>query len=125
VGVANRFFRLAGSPMQTLTDLAVWQHWEIECFAGLHGDAFAAFADDDRTVCADEIPGVNLSSFLDDGTLTLPMIAAAARELRRVHEWRCDAFGGPWSHGDPHLGNFVYEEAAGPRPDHRLRSAAR
>jgi Ser/Thr protein kinase RdoA (MazF antagonist) len=40
------------------------------------------------------------------------MLAAAARELRRAHEQECTAFhDGLWSHGDPHAGNFVYEES--------------
>ena len=41
------------------------------------------------------------------------MLAAAGRELRRAHEWRCDAFGGAWSHGDPHTGNFIFDAGEG------------
>ena len=109
---ANRFFALAGNPVQALDDLAAWQQWEIGCFRQLHGDGFRAFADGARAVAADEVPGVNLTVPLDDGTLTPRMVAAAARELRRAHGWEGRAFGGAWSHGDPHLGNVVYDAAA-------------
>ena len=41
------------------------------------------------------------------------MLVAAAKELRRAHGRTCETFEGPWSHGDSHLGNFVYDGAAG------------
>lgn len=106
---ANRFFRLVGNPIRALDDFAAWQRWEVECFLALHGDSFRAFADGPRAVAAEEVPGVNLSDHLTAGTLTAPMLAAAGCELRRAHERDCAAFAGPWSHGDPHVGNFVYE----------------
>jgi Ser/Thr protein kinase RdoA (MazF antagonist) len=40
------------------------------------------------------------------------MLQAAARELRRAHMAESEYFRGPWSHGDPHSGNFVYEPEA-------------
>ena len=70
-----------------------------------------AFPQGDDAVAVDELPGQSLAGHLEGGTLTAAMLAAAGRELRRAHSWRCDAFGGPWSHGDPHTGNFVYEAA--------------
>jgi hypothetical protein len=109
---ANRFFRLAGNPIRAIEDNPAWQRWEVDCFLRLHGEDFRAFADGDRAVAADEMPGENLSRHLAAGTLTAPMIAAAARELRRAHETLCPTFGGLWSHGDPHAGNFVYEAGA-------------
>jgi len=59
------------------------------------------------------VPGINLTIHLDGGTITPPMLVAAARELRRAHSWYCADFGGLWSHGDPHVGNFIYDEATG------------
>ena len=56
------------------------------------------------------MPGVNLTRHLDDGSITEEMAAAAARELRRAHETHSTFFRGAWSHGDPHLGNFMYEK---------------
>lgn len=107
---ANVFFRLAGNPVQGIWKLAAWQRWEAECFNRLHADRFRAFVDRPRGVAADELPGTNLTLHLDGGTLTTPMLAAAARELRRAHSTQCAEFNGPWSHGDSHAGNFLYDE---------------
>jgi hypothetical protein len=109
---ANRFFRLVGNPVQALAEPAAWQRWEVECFLALHGEHFQALPDGPHAVAAEEVPGVNLSQHLDAGTLTAAMLAAAGRELRRAHERTCPEFAAPWSHGDPHLGNFVHEAAA-------------
>jgi len=109
---ANRFFRVVGNPIRALDDFAVWQRWEVDCFLALHGDRFFAFVDGPRTVAAEEVPGVNLSHHLKAGTLSPAMLSAAARELRRAHGRECAKFSGPWSHGDPHAGNFVYEAGA-------------
>lgn len=109
---ANRFFRLVGNPVQALAEPAAWQRWEVETFLALHGERFRAQPDGPRAVVADEVPGVNLSHLLHAGALTGAMLAAAGRELRRAHERTCADFSGPWSHGDPHLGNFVYEAPA-------------
>ena len=112
MALANRFFELVGNPVHTLRD-AAWQHWEVACFQQLHGDEFRAFRCGDRAVGVDELPGLSLAHHLGAGTLAPEMLAAAGRELRRAHEWRCDEFGGAWSHGDPHSGNFIYDSADG------------
>jgi hypothetical protein len=109
---ANRFFRLAGNPVQALTQPAIWQRWEVDCFLQLHGEHFHAFADGARAVAAEEVPGENLSRHLAAGTLTPRMLEAAARELRRAHAEESAVFRGPWSHGDPHAGNFVYDSGS-------------
>lgn len=106
---ANQFFRLAGNPIHTITETTTWQRWEVDCFLRLHGEKFHAFADGDRAVAAEEIPGRTLSQHLNAGTLAPGMLAAAAEEMRRAHEQRCPVFQSQWSHGDPHAGNFVYE----------------
>jgi hypothetical protein len=110
---ANRFFHLAGNPIRALAGTAAWQRWEVECFLRLHGERFQAFSDGDHAVAAEEVPGRTLSQHLNAGTLVSAMFAAAGRELRRAHEMECDEFRDPaWSHGDPHAGNFVYDESA-------------
>jgi len=108
---ANRFFRLAGAPLQAIHHVAAWQRWEIECFHRLHAPEYRAFQDGPRAIGADAVPGVNLTGALDNGTITPGMTAAAGRELRRAHTCECPELGGAYSHGDPHLGNFVYETA--------------
>lgn len=110
---ANLFFRLAGAPMRTLSALEQWLHWEADSFLGLHGqEGFQTFKDGERTIGAEELPGINVTLPLDNGALTPQIAAAVGREMHRAHHWYCPAFQGPWSHGDPHAGNFIYEPAS-------------
>jgi len=109
IHAANSFFWLAGNPVVVLGQLEEWRRWEIDCFQRLHGEHFRVFAEGAHAVCAEEMPGVSLSRHLDAGALTQAMVRAAAHELRRAHACECAAFGGFWSHGDPHLGNFIYD----------------
>ena len=44
--------------------------------------------------------------------MDLEPIVAAARELRRVHEIQCSHFQAPWSHGDMHLDNILYDSTS-------------
>jgi len=111
IHAANGFFRLVGNPVVVLGGVDEWRNWEIDCFRRLHGESFAIFAQGAKAICAEEVPGLSLSQHLKAGTLAPPMLAAAACELRRAHQCPCEAFGGPWSHGDPHAGNFIYDAA--------------
>lgn len=66
-----------------------------------------------RTLYTQKFAGQNLLEHLNRKTLDAQAVRAAARELRRAHGLRCDEFaGGLWSHGDPHLGNVVYDGTA-------------
>src|SRR5215210_7327188 len=94
IRAANSFFWLVGNPVIVLGELDEWRRWEIDCFQRLHGDAFEVFADGAHSICAEEMPGLSLSQHLDAGTLTVAMVAAAARELRRAHECECATFDG-------------------------------
>jgi len=60
-----------------------------------------------------EMPGTDLSTLLRQEALALEMLGAAGAELRRAHALPCPTFAGPWSHGDPHLGNFIFERESG------------
>ncbi len=110
---ANTFFRLSHAPVRTILARAQWQKWEVDCFLGLHGaEGFRAAAEGAHAVWAEELPGENMTVALDSGALTPAMSAAAGRELRHAHAWPGAALGGAWSHGDPHVGNFIYEAVA-------------
>ncbi len=109
LGCANVFFRLAHSPMRTIVPVDQWQQRELDSFRLLHGDQFDSLLPEPRTVAAEELPGINLTIPLDDGTITPRMTAAAGRELRRAHGIVWAPLGSLWSHGDSHLGNFIYE----------------
>jgi len=112
VQCANLFFRWAGNPVYVWGRVENWQQWEIYCFRLLNGDRFLAFAEGPRAVCAERLPGTSLSDHLDEGSLSTGMLVAAAHEFKRVHTLWCPELDGPWSHGDPHMANFLYDEAA-------------
>lgn len=107
--VANVFFRLAKAPIRVWSNAAEWQRWEIECFQLLNGGRFRAFADGPRVVCTDQLPGRNLRRLAATGRLDRRALEAAAREVCRVHRLHSERFGGPWSHGDLHMGNVIYD----------------
>lgn len=110
---ANLFFRLAQNPVSVFGDLDKWQSWEIESFHLLNGDQFTAFVGESGSIWADKLPGIDLATRIKEGSLTLGMLQAAGRELARAHDLWSDMFNGKWSHSDPHLGNFVFDEEAG------------
>jgi hypothetical protein len=110
VRFANLFFRFARNPVLIWPTLEQWQRWEIDSFQMLNGDAYHAFADGRRAVCAEHLPGSNLVERLAAGSLTPGILEAAAVELRHAHQKWSEHFDGPWSHGDPHLGNFIFDD---------------
>lgn len=116
IRAANLFFRLAQNPISVFGKPDLWQRWEIDCFQLLNGDRYQAFPGGPSEVCAEKLPGDSLCRLLDRGELTPDMLIAAGRELQRAHSLRSEAFDGPWSHGDAHLGNFVFD-----RPSERCR----
>ncbi len=105
---ANLFFRAARHPVFVWSDARQWQRWEVGSFNLLHAKQFCAFPAGPRTVCADILPGLSLAEHFVRGTFELPMLDAAGCELRRAHNFHSGFFGGPWSHGDPNLANFLY-----------------
>ncbi len=111
--LANFFFRLAGNPVEGLASPTAWRAWEVDCFRKLHGPEFIAGLDGDGTPWAERLPGANLAGALSAHGLTPEMLAAAAAELRRAHGLHCPHYGGAWSHGDPHTGNFLFDAATG------------
>jgi hypothetical protein len=109
---AYLFSWLGRSPIRVWINAEKWQRWELGCFNLLHHYTLQAFAKGSRTVCEDEVPGRSLLEHVNRGTLKPRMLEAAARELRRVHEFWCEELGDHWSHGDPHLDNVIYDRAA-------------
>jgi hypothetical protein len=111
--LANRFFAAAGNPVQVWQHRAIWQQWEMECFRMLNGDAYEIDADGNHSVIAEQLPGKSLSHHLNADSLSETMIAAAACELKRAHQFHSTYFNSRWSHGDPHSGNFIFDEQTG------------
>jgi hypothetical protein len=111
--LANVYFRMAGIPIRFWTKTDEWRQWEVKCFNMVNGDRFHAWASGANTVCADKLPGKSLWDHLNEGTLTREMMEAAGRELRRAHQFRNDAFRGPWSHGDAGMNNVIFDKKNG------------
>jgi hypothetical protein len=108
--LANFFFKLAKAPIHLWVDVRKWQSWEISCFRLLHDRDFSVFTEGSRIVCAEEVPGKSLLDCAKEGMLSLREIEAAAKELRRAHALWCQELGDYWSHGDPNLGNLIYDD---------------
>ena len=121
---AANLFWLAGARVRAIEHAPRWQRWRWIASAS----CTATVSKRGRKACAVAAEvmrlGFPLAHELDAGRLTPVQAAAAGRELRRAHEARCAAFGGAWSHGDPHTGNFVYDPDEGPCAADRLRSHA-
>jgi hypothetical protein len=110
---ANAFFRLAQNPVEALASRPAWREWEIACFRRLHGPQYSAGADESGSAWVEVLPGVSLGDKLATATLTAPMLRAAGIELRRAHAEQCPHYGTWWSHGDPHSGNFLFDDETG------------
>jgi hypothetical protein len=110
IDCANHFFRLVENPVWVYRDVQSWQRWEVDSFHLLNGDRFTAFADGTTSVWAERLPGVNLVSLIKRLALTSSVLEATALEFLRMHSIWSDYFGDYWSHGDPHLGNVIYEQ---------------
>lgn len=105
---ANLFFRAARHPVFVWADAGAWQRFEVNTFNLLHAEQYCAFPVGQRTVCADIMPGVSLAEHYVMGNFEGGMLDAAGSELRRAHGLHSAFFGGPWSHGDPNLANFLF-----------------
>lgn len=113
ISCANAFFRVAANPVVVWARAEQWQRWEIDSYHLLHrAEGYRAFAHDNATIWAEQLPGIALEAPAKEDRISEVMLMAAARELRRAHELPCPALGGSaWSHGDAHLGNFIYDDA--------------
>ncbi len=107
--LTNLYFLFSGIPIRFWSKVEDWQRWEVDCFEMLNGDCFQARNSGVRTVIADKLPGESLWDHLNRGTLTRPMLRAAAVELHRAHQFWSDEFRDRWSHGDASVTNVIYE----------------
>jgi hypothetical protein len=110
--LTNLYFRFADIPIRFWSKVEEWRQWEIGCYEMLNGDRFRAYASGQRCVVAEKLPGENLWTHLNEGTLTRKMLRAAAHEFRRAHQFWSDEFRGPWSHGDASITNVIYDAKA-------------
>ncbi len=113
---ANLFFRIAGNPVTVHADRTGWHERELSAFRLLHGDdGYDSFATPDGSLMLEQVPGQALPALMRDGALPQTALAAAGREMARAHGMtptNCTATPEAWSHGDSHLGNFIYDAAS-------------
>src|SRR3954462_6080828 len=108
----NVFLRVSNSRIQMFPSVRRWQRWELACFALLHGaEGYTCGPLGARGVWLDAVPGMNLRDLARAGIMDDRAVIAAAREFARVHALRCPITRRPWSHGDPHLANMLYDPA--------------
>jgi hypothetical protein len=106
--------KLANGGLRMFGSVARWQAWELGAFRLVHaGEPYRCGRAGPRGLWTHEVPGRSLREHAADGTLTAAMLRSAGAELRRAHALCCPVTRGAWSHGDPHLGNVLYDAAAG------------
>jgi len=110
IAAGNVFLRLSRSHIRMFPSAKAWRDWELTTFALLHTGHIAE-ARGARAVALEALPGERLDLLLAQGRLTTPMVEAAARELHRAHGLTTPNSSHPWSHGDAHLKNILYDEA--------------
>ncbi|WP_082127266.1 phosphotransferase [Calothrix sp. 336/3] len=104
----NIFLRLSRSRIIMFPNCCQWVEWEMHCCQLLYTEVQTQVVGD-RGFWVEALPGQSLLQHHNQGTLTLPMFQAAAREFRRAHSIYCPQLADYWSHGDPHLANVLYD----------------
>jgi hypothetical protein len=110
---ANRFLALANSGVGMFVRAEDWVDWETHCARLLYPDRHAVRIGPGRSVIVPKVCGESLRQLLLSNEADAGAFVAAARELRRAHQIRCNFFNGSWSHGDLHLDNIVYDRVSG------------
>jgi len=107
----NRFLTLARSRIEMFVRAHEWVKWEIHCAQLLYPRRRPVTAGAGPSVILPEVGGTSLRQLIRVGDPGFAPFVAAARELRRAHAISCPRFNGPWSHGDLHLDNVLYDAA--------------
>jgi hypothetical protein len=107
----NRFLALARSGIWMFVRAGEWVDWEIYCVQLLYPERPRVKAGHGPSVIVPKACGVSLRQLLRRNEAIANAFAAAARELRRVHQIPCSYYDAAWSHGDLHLDNIIYDAA--------------
>ncbi len=100
IAAGNVFFALAGASFRMFVRTEAWAARERAAFRALHG---VEVAGEGRTLVFPRLPGVDLATRAPDARA----LVAVGRCLREAHAR--DGF----THGDAHLGNYLYDENEG------------
>jgi hypothetical protein len=109
IALGNVFLRLSRSRIQMFASCPVWQAWEVAAMRALHG-AGAARCESRRAIATRHVPGDSLRDRLAHGTVAPELLVEVGREFARAHALSIG--GHAFSHGDPHTGNILYDDAA-------------
>lgn len=111
VPVANAFFSLAGNPVEVFATSPEWQNYELATFRLLNGDTHGGGILSENSIYTVALPGQDLTQLLRTNRLNARVMALVGAAFCRMHRTLQPANGELFSHGDPHLGNVVYEHA--------------
>jgi hypothetical protein len=109
LGPGNLFLRLSKSRIQMFSSVDKWREHEGSCFRLCHPERFFRYVGR-RGLFMERLPGTTIRDLAAGSALEKVLLRHCAAELRRVHTLRRHCDGEPWSHGDPHLGNFLFDQ---------------
>ncbi len=112
VPVANGFFWLAGNPVEVFATNAEWQRNETRIFLLLNGENRRVGALHTNAVYSEVLPGSDLVRLLKDNNLTPEVMQSVGKAFHQMHRTLHPATGELFSHGDPHLGNVLYDNVS-------------
>lgn len=107
VAAGNVFLRLSRSRIVMFSSTARWKQRELDAARTLYGSDAAGDAGP-RAIWSLHVPGESLEHLLDRGALGPAALGAAAGALRAAHA-RVGRAGDPFSHGDPHTQNVLFD----------------
>jgi hypothetical protein len=105
----NRFLALAQSGIWMFVRAGDWIEWEVHCARLLYPERPEVKAGPGAAVTVPKVAGTSLRQLLARNEPAVRAFTTAARELRRAHQLPCNCYGAPWSHGDLHLDNILYD----------------
>jgi hypothetical protein len=108
----NWFLRGSKSGIEMFSSVRDWQRNEARAFALCHPDCCVRPVGR-NALFFERLPGRSLRELARDSDLSELALDCAARELRRTHALIDPRTSALWSHGDPHLANFLFDVEGG------------
>ncbi|MBA3869733.1 MAG: hypothetical protein H0X30_11335 [Anaerolineae bacterium] len=105
----NLFLKFSNSKIRMFAHTSDWQIWEVESYRLLYGAESEIVVVGSDSVRIPNVPGISLKCCLETHTLTAEIMRTAATEFSRAHSLTMLLLTEPWSHGDPHLENVLYD----------------
>jgi len=109
IAAGNVFLRLSHSRIVMFPNVRGWQAWELASFRLLYGDSYRYEAVGRDAVLTERLPGTDIRTLLAQDRLTDAALRAAGQVFREAHALHSNYWELDWSHGDPHLGNVLYD----------------